>query len=193
MVSCGNLVKGNVKSCGCLAKLDDILPGTKFNKLVVIEKTESRKGAIMYKCHCDCGKDKNISAFNLYTNHAKSCGCLREFDNGVAAFNLTLTRYKMQATKRNLVFDITLEQFKKLVESDCFYCGKPPSNRTYHNKMNGSYIYNGIDRVDNSKGYVIDNCVPCCKMCNWIKLHISKQDFYAKIIKIYNESASKNK
>ncbi len=29
--------------------------------------------------------------------------------------------------------------------------------------------YNGIDRVDNSKGYILSNCKPCCGHCNYIK------------------------
>lgn len=29
--------------------------------------------------------------------------------------------------------------------------------------------YNGIDRIDDSIGYTIDNCVTCCRTCNWAK------------------------
>jgi hypothetical protein len=37
------------------------------------------------------------------------------------------------------------------------------------NGSRGIYTYNGIDRVDNSKGYTPENTVPCCKICNKIK------------------------
>jgi hypothetical protein len=41
----------------------------------------------------------------------------------------------------------------------------------------GVYIYNGIDRVDNTRGYSIDNCVACCKQCNWAKRELPQQEF----------------
>jgi len=28
------------------------------------------------------------------------------------------------------------------------------------------FKYNGVDRVDNTVGYTLDNCVSCCKICN---------------------------
>lgn len=31
------------------------------------------------------------------------------------------------------------------------------------------YIYNGIDRVDNAVGYILENCIPCCEFCNKAK------------------------
>lgn len=40
----------------------------------------------------------------------------------------------------------------------------------------GEFV-NGIDRVDNSLGYVADNCVPCCEACNRAKLQMSSTDF----------------
>lgn len=33
----------------------------------------------------------------------------------------------------------------------------------------GTYAFNEIDRVDNSKGYITSNVVPCCKFCNAAK------------------------
>jgi hypothetical protein len=31
------------------------------------------------------------------------------------------------------------------------------------------FIYNGIDRKINSIGYVYENCLPCCEICNKAK------------------------
>ena len=36
----------------------------------------------------------------------------------------------------------------------------------YSKTKTDEYLYNGIDRKDNYKGYVIDNCLPCCTICN---------------------------
>lgn len=37
--------------------------------------------------------------------------------------------------------------------------------------------YNGIDRVDPTKGYIIDNCVPCCTTCNYMKRILQRDEF----------------
>lgn len=44
---------------------------------------------------------------------------------------------------------------------------------------------NGIDRKDSSKGYTIDNCVPCCTECNTMKSDLPLDVFYNRIDKIY--------
>ena len=51
--------------------------------------------------------------------------------------------------------------------------------------------YNGIDRVDSSKGYEYNNVVSCCKNCNSAKMQLSIKEFKEHIIKIYNHFASK--
>lgn len=82
--------------------------------------------------------------------------------------------YEANSKRRGIKFKITFEEFKTYIHKNCFYCGAPPSN-----KMNPSYgygrvcrstlMYSGVDRKDNSKGYTLDNVVPCCKRCNRIK------------------------
>jgi len=47
------------------------------------------------------------------------------------------------------------------------------------------YIYNGIDRVDNSLGYVKENCKSCCFRCNKIKRDMSLEEFEQFLIKAY--------
>lgn len=53
--------------------------------------------------------------------------------------------------------------FNSIAKMVCHYCGKSGPN--------------GIDRVDNSKGYLKTNCVPCCKHCNYVKGDLSIADF----------------
>lgn len=42
-----------------------------------------------------------------------------------------------------------------------------------------TYTYNGVDRVNNSDGYTIKNCVPCCAICNYAKRDLSETEFVA--------------
>lgn len=66
--------------------------------------------------------------------------------------------YQRGATKRSLEFTLTFPIFQQLVQDKCYYC---------HHKIDSEV--NGIDRIDNSKGYTPDNCVTCCEMCNIMK------------------------
>lgn len=79
------------------------------------------------------------------------------------------------------------EQFvRDITTKDCYYCGKAPMQRMLsHALSNGAYIYNGIDRLESSKGYVAANVVPCCVRCNQGKNNMSKEEFFKWIERIY--------
>lgn len=84
--------------------------------------------------------------------------------------------YRSSARKRELVFTLTEEEVKNIVSQPCFYCN------TFKN------VTSGIDRVDSSIGYILENCVPCCFMCNRMKSNYSAEDFveHCKQIAEYN-------
>lgn len=56
------------------------LTGQRIGYLTVINKTDERdyKGSVLWKCHCDCGKDVLYSADMLVHGNIKSCGCYRK-------------------------------------------------------------------------------------------------------------------
>ena len=65
---------------------------------------------------------------------------------------------------------------------------KQPSNnhKVYRYDNDEPYKYSGIDRVNSEKGYVKNNVVPCCKVCNIAKHNMSQNDFFNWINKVYN-------
>ena len=90
---CGNIVsaagsdlmKGSVKSCGCLHKElaeenKDDLTGRRFGRLTVLEEDSQRtkQGKIRWICQCDCGNIISVAGTELKKNNTKSCGCLRK-------------------------------------------------------------------------------------------------------------------
>ena len=83
--------------------------------------------------------------------------------------NRVLRTYKNAAKSRGYNWDLSNDDFDKLSKQKCFYCGKQPSNIAKSTCNNGDFIYQGIDRLDNTKGYNINNCVPCCIKCNRAK------------------------
>lgn len=85
-------------------------------------------------------------------------------------------QYKKRAVKSNFEFTITKEDCKAFYRTDCYYCG-------------GLIKDLGIDRIDNSIGYVLSNCVPCCSVCNFMKGTLAKDEFIyqiQRILKIHN-------
>jgi hypothetical protein len=167
----------------------------RFGKLLVLELSDRKYSKrSIWKCQCDCGNTVEVGSDNLRRGKQVSCGCFRDKElakmakeknkkkPGDASFSRLYESYKHGAKVRNYSFDLSKEEFRVITSSQCFYCGIEPMQEIKSPNKNGEYIYNGIDRVDNSKGYEIGNCVPCCKTCNVAK-HAMAQDAFLKWVK----------
>lgn len=111
---------------------------------------------------------------------AKKCNSTFE----IPSYNDLLKTYKEGASSRNILWNITNEQFLGLIKERCHYCGSEPSIRK-HDYSSVRIPVNGIDSIDSSKDYSIDNCVTCCTKCNYMKSGYSKEEFLEHIDKIY--------
>lgn len=80
---------------------------------------------------------------------------------------------KANAKKEEILFNITKDQFISWYMAQklqCHYCGlRPEDFKTTLDKYLTKKVNLGLDRVDNSKGYEIENIVLCCNRCNSIK------------------------
>lgn len=94
--------------------------------------------------------------------------------------------YGWNATKREYIFELTLEQFREITQSTCFYCGREPEQAYSVSKYSIPYIYNGVDRRDNEIGYTYENSVACCWMCNKMKNKFSEAEFLEHVNRIHN-------
>lgn len=86
-VSAKRLMKGKVRSCGCLS---DPPPknyaGKRFGRLTVIEyggreyrRTERSHATInLWRCRCDCGNEVTVPQSELQNGESQSCGCLQK-------------------------------------------------------------------------------------------------------------------
>ena len=170
--------------------------GQKFGRLLVIEFIETRKASnsknavktSIWKCLCDCGNFVEIPLNRLVSGNTKSCGCIwkekMRLPFGRGAFNSLLDRYKRQAQKRGYSFELSEIEFKNLVNKNCYYCGKEPQQKSKPVGSFGLYVYNGIDRLDNTKDYTIDNVITCCRRCNRAKDTMSCKEFFEWITNI---------
>lgn len=179
------------------------LIGKKFGRLFILEDSGERTscGGVKYKCQCDCGNLTITARSDIIHGRAVSCGCyrtekLREIrasskgkpnhpnrkykTNEERYQNYVYRKIKQRAKSDEIEFDLTYEQVLNLIKSRCYYCGNEGSNRMNVRRFSEdySYKYNGIDRINSSKGYVLGNVVSCCKWCNQAKSVMSQKDFY---------------
>lgn len=173
--------------------------GERYGRLEVIEYVgvSAKTGKYrLWKCKCDCSNEVIVSYRELAKGDTRSCGCLfkevlRQKQRGItksvgeSALNQLYYSYQRNARTRKYSFDLTKEQFRELTQSNCYYCGLPPSQETHIQPLtNGGYTYTGIDRINNDMGYTIGNVRPCCKFCNSAKGVLSEQEFYAWVLRV---------
>lgn len=162
------------------------LSSRQFGNLTVLEPTEKRinNGSVVWKCICSCGNIVYVASSNLINGHSQSCGCSRTESiykkDGLDKIRQLYKNYILSANRRKYSWELTENDFYRLVKSPCHYCGS----------IND---LNGVDRKDNSKGYSLENCVPCCKICNYAKGIRSDQEFEDWISKVYNHLIERKK
>lgn len=172
--------------------------------LTVLEESSRRDKSRVkyYKCECDCGKIKIISRMALVTKDTKSCGCFniisKQLEVGQASWNALFYNCKRSAKSRGIVFKINRNSHKIIASKNCYYCGTNPipwsryvdssgkniKNVTESTLERSFILANGIDRLDNNKGYILNNCVPCCVDCNEMKMDRKEKYFLSHIRKI---------
>lgn len=181
------------------------LTGLKVGHLKVLSYVGRRlSNQSIWKCQCDCGNFVERRFCNLTSKSPRkipmNCGCLggcsknrESLDSGrtfKSAKEYLYGAYKnrvKQAKARNLEFKIPFDLFDLLTSKDCFYCGEPPRSKLEVSpgiRPYDSCVYNGLDRVDSNKGYLIDNVVTCCGLCNRMKNKYSVREFLDHVRKI---------
>lgn len=175
-----------------------MIAGERHNRLTAVEFSHKDKHyGVYWRFICECGNNVFARPSDVIKGTTKSCGCYKKEwskrrDNkfrkafGEAARNALIHTYKRNATIKGLDYRLTTEEFTTLTKQNCRYCGIEPKQEVSnkHDQRNGTYIYNGIDRIDNTQGYIIDNCVPCCGICNVAKNDLTHQQFLQWIQRI---------
>ena len=192
------------------------LSGKTYGRLTVLSRNpiKGNRRQVRWNCVCECGNDHIVTGESLRGGKSKSCGCLlfesryvknKNTDRQKAMLSLIYHSLKKRHIKK---FDdenyISFGVFKKISLSNCFYCNSEPMNSQRdirygaRKKSRGIVLvtdfvlkYNGVDRIDSTKGYTRNNVLPCCKNCNSAKMTLSINDFKELIINIYKNWASK--
>jgi len=136
--------------------------------------------------HLECRKCRTIKPIEEFASHETTCKQCNKVKHSLERqayldANPKIPRerhskYKRHAEERNIIFNITPEEFNAIVSGKCTYCGTDQKI--------------GIDRYDNNVGYILSNCVPCCGTCNFIKRTMSVAELKDHLIKMITHMSS---
>ena len=121
---------------------------------------ENRDARLLYQKDYNMSNKKNVGLYQKEYH--------KEYAKSVMG---RLAVYKSHAKADGKSFEITKDDYVEyFYQKPCFYDGT---------------LSDGIDRIDNSKDYLLSNCVPCCEWCNRMKLDYTFEEFIDKINRIY--------
>jgi len=180
-----------------IIKLKELFLGRTYGRLTIVDIISNgiKSSAV---CECECGKTHITNLYSVKNGLTKSCGCMQKEmmsirlsgkakesaskDFQVSMRNKMYGVYKRNAETKERGFDLTYEDFNRIIHEPCAYCGIENANThklTHKNLTHKGRVLlcNGIDRVDSDLGYTKHNSVSCCSMCNMMKRHHSSKDF----------------
>jgi hypothetical protein len=159
-----------------------------LNGLHGIDRVDNRKGYSVTNC-VGCCKECNISkgcvdaqTFVDRCVHIASCNTDRASLHPEAWPDTKPTSFSgyRRNSKFGSRFTLSKEEYKRLIELPCHYCRR---DITETNKS-------GIDRVDCTRGYTMDNVVSCCCECNRMKHTSTQKDFLDRCTQIADRAES---
>lgn len=174
------------------------LSGKTFGELTVIERSMNVNGRPSFKCRCSCGNEKIVMSQSLKSGTVKSCGCLSKrygkdniFWKGYGEISLSFfSIIKKGAESRNLEFNISIEEIWSLFLFQKKKCALSGMDLRFQSKNSIRDGTASLDRIDSSRGYVIDNIQWVHKDINWLKNDWSQKEFIELCSRVANHNHS---
>ena len=169
--------------------------GNKYGRLTVREFKGTNKSTSFWLCSCECGNELVTRGNTLRSGQVTTCGKCGFSGKKINPQEPLKRMYRGLvggAKSRNLINELSFDDFVTLSEQDCYLCGLPPhetrtslNRRAKYRKFEATLVANGVDRRNNDVGYTKENSVACCSMCNRLKSDFELEHFIEKIGLIY--------
>lgn len=120
-----------------------------------------------YYFYCQCGEEIRAQSSALKKHSGKCASCSQKGKPYQAIYT------ELLKSKNDNNFTLTYDQFIEIIKNNrCTYCDIElywyPHTKFKGKEISGSRAYQ-LDKKDPSKGYSMENAVPCCWLCNKTK------------------------
>jgi hypothetical protein len=152
---------------------------------------ENRGNKALFRC--DCGTEVERFKSNIVSGKSTqcaTCGFRQSSETKTGGYSddwvkHQVYRYFVRSAKDSKKeFNLDEDTCWHLSQQPCYYCGEPPALSVM--RAYGQFNFNGLDRIDSSRGYEVGNIRPACWDCNSAKKTMTDEDFDEWIEKLYN-------
>lgn len=181
-------------------KMIGIQFGMLFVTDIVAVTNDSNKRTIYEAiCQCDCGNVHKCLASSIKAGRTASCGCRRDqYQKTTGKNSVQFTGYeeisgkmysnmKWKASKRGLIFDISIEYLWDLFIQQNKKCALSNIDLVFSNKT--SINTASLDRIDSKLSYLHKNVQWVHKRINMMKNVLSQTEFIYYCTKIGKHNA----
>lgn len=167
-------------------RVGNVVPCCKPCNYLKWDRTEEEFVLWVTRCHANISTIAGAVPQILYSDSSEILfyqekDAIRKMCPGYSYYSMSTlySTYIRMANSRGFSFRLKAKEFFEITQERCFYCGVSP----YKNFRKGKsgFIFNGVDRIDSTLGYVMGNVVPCCHMCNISKSNLTIQEFSSRI------------
>lgn len=186
------------------------MTGKIYNSWYVLGPSKKQEHTGLYwTAQCvECFDVYDVAGSNIRNGLSKrcsNCGCKNGASTrtGIVKTKMTpkesaehylLKNIRRDGRKRGWNWELSKDEFLNLIYKKCSYCGRPPQQSSnplanhgllQKRAVEAIITWNGIDRIDSSKGYVQGNVATCCHTCNKMKSNLSLEEFHNHIKRLY--------
>ena len=146
---------------------------------------------------CGCGETRELTNSEIKRGgrQHKSCMSLIKTTDQHAGLKALFFSSKELASRRNISWNLTFDQYCKIVQQPCYLCGEEPYKRERVSNSKGRVVVvaaHGPDRIDNELDYSPHNTASCCKECNLAKSNRTYDEWKRQVNKWYKKIGEKS-
>lgn len=133
------------------------LTGHTFGLLTVLEMVGRNKhGHLLWNCVCECGKHATAAGEQIKSGIKKSCGCLKNSQNGESRSKSSL--YQIWKSMMRRCYKESHPAYKHYGARGIVVCAAWHDYKQFVNDMVAKPANLSLDRIDNNGNYCPENC-----------------------------------